>query len=320
MFRLTSRNEGRRAGKFVRDDIPGHCPLGVFGPMAMHYVSDRRKRSPRALGLHDLEEAGERPQNRVYFTLGLSSRPRSSDALCRGWGGQSPRSRKVGGRRPEFVREAVFGQRTGSRPETLETRVSAQALRTRSRSSCSTKLPPRARRPAQKMLARGFANGIFRADRKTVQFIDHIQDPQSRGGRRSYRKERRELRGGRRDFAIINRSFPKPTCRKLIALTRLWEPRIDFTPDSVRNEKSRLRKGDSTPPGPKARACAGSTVAAYNRGARRWPFLSEEPGVDRNSRGDGDVRRLPSSFVRQTGAAGQDTADRCPGRQATGWP
>jgi glucose-6-phosphate 1-dehydrogenase len=123
----------------------------------------------------------------------------------------------------------------------------------------------------QNMLALRFANGIFEPIWNR-QFIDHIQITVAESigieGRATYY----ERAGAIRDI-FQNHLL------QLVALTAM-EPPIDFTSDSVRNEKVKVLKSMHTP-GPKS-VVRGQYGRGYVEG-EEVPGYREEPGVDPNS-------------------------------------
>ncbi|HEY3207701.1 MAG TPA: glucose-6-phosphate dehydrogenase [Gaiellaceae bacterium] len=123
----------------------------------------------------------------------------------------------------------------------------------------------------QNMLALRFANGIFEPIWNR-QFIDHVQITvaESMGieGRAAYY----EHAGAIRDI-FQNHML------QLVALTAM-EPPIDFTSESVRNEKVKVLKSIHTP-GPK-HVVRGQYGRGYVEG-QEVPGYREEPGVDPNS-------------------------------------
>src|SRR5204862_2149020 len=123
----------------------------------------------------------------------------------------------------------------------------------------------------QNMLALRFANGIFEPLWNRL-IIDHVQITVAESigieGRAGYY----EKAGAIRDI-IQNHLL------QLVALTAM-EPPIDFTSDSVRNEKVKVLKSLSTP-GPRD-VVRGQYGRGYVEG-EEVPGYREEPGVDPNS-------------------------------------
>ena len=120
----------------------------------------------------------------------------------------------------------------------------------------------------QNMLALRFANGIFEPIWNR-QFIDHVQITVAESIGIEGRAEYYEQAGAIRDI-FQNHLL------QLLALTAM-EPPIDFTADSVRNEKVKVLQSIHTP-GPKSRRPWASTAAATSR-AQEVPGYREEPGV-----------------------------------------
>jgi len=123
----------------------------------------------------------------------------------------------------------------------------------------------------QNMLALRFANGIFEPIWNR-QFIDHIQITVAESIGIEARAAYYEQAGAIRDI-FQNHLL------QLVALTAM-EPPIDFTSDSVRNEKVKVLKSMHTP-GPK-----NVVRGQYGRGfveGEEVPGYREEPGVDPNS-------------------------------------
>jgi glucose-6-phosphate 1-dehydrogenase len=123
----------------------------------------------------------------------------------------------------------------------------------------------------QNMLALRFANGIFEPIWNR-QFIDHIQITVAESigieGRAAYYEQAGTIRDIFQNHLL-----------QLVALTAM-EPPIDFTSDSVRNEKVKVLKSMHTP-GPK-NVVRGQYGRGYVEG-EEVPGYREEPGVDPNS-------------------------------------
>jgi glucose-6-phosphate 1-dehydrogenase len=123
----------------------------------------------------------------------------------------------------------------------------------------------------QNMLALRFANGIFEPIWNR-QFIDHVQITVAESIGIENRAAFYERAGAIRDI-FQNHML------QLVALTAM-EPPIDFTADSVRNEKVKVLRALHTP-GPKH-----VVRGQYGRGfveGEEVPGYREEPGVDPNS-------------------------------------
>jgi len=123
----------------------------------------------------------------------------------------------------------------------------------------------------QNMLALRFANGIFEPIWNR-QFIDHVQITVAESIGIEARAAYYEKAGAIRDI-FQNHLL------QLVALTAM-EPPIDFTSDSVRNEKVKVLKSMHTP-GPK-NVVRGQYGRGYVEG-EEVPGYREEPGVDPNS-------------------------------------
>ncbi|HYX77483.1 MAG TPA: glucose-6-phosphate dehydrogenase, partial [Gaiellaceae bacterium] len=123
----------------------------------------------------------------------------------------------------------------------------------------------------QNMLALRFANGIFEPLWNRL-IVDHVQITvaESIGI---------ENRAGYYERAGAIRDIFQNHLLQLVALTAM-EPPIDFTSDSVRNEKVKVLKSLSTP-GPRD-VVRGQYGRGYVEG-EEVPGYREEPGVDPNS-------------------------------------
>jgi glucose-6-phosphate 1-dehydrogenase len=123
----------------------------------------------------------------------------------------------------------------------------------------------------QNMLALRFANGIFEPVWNR-QFIDHVQITVAESIGIEGRAGFYEQAGAIRDI-IQNHLL------QLVALTAM-EPPIDFTADSVRNEKVKVLRSLHTP-GPKS-VVRGQYARGFVEG-EEVPGYREEPGVARDS-------------------------------------
>jgi glucose-6-phosphate 1-dehydrogenase len=123
----------------------------------------------------------------------------------------------------------------------------------------------------QNMLALRFANGIFEPIWNR-QFIDHVQITVAESIGIENRASYYEQAGAIRDI-FQNHLL------QLVAITAM-EPPIDFTADSVRNEKVKVLKSIHTP-GPK-HVVRGQYGRGFVEGVE-VPAYREEPGVDPNS-------------------------------------
>jgi glucose-6-phosphate 1-dehydrogenase len=123
----------------------------------------------------------------------------------------------------------------------------------------------------QNMLALRFANGIFEPLWNRL-IIDHVQITVAESigieGRAGYYEKAGAIRDIFQNHLL-----------QLVALTAM-EPPIDFTSDSVRNEKVKVLKSISTP-GPRD-VVRGQYGRGYVEG-EEVPGYREEPGVDPNS-------------------------------------
>src|SRR5207253_2744036 len=123
----------------------------------------------------------------------------------------------------------------------------------------------------QNMLALRFSNGIFEPIWNR-QFIDHVQITVAESigieGRAAYYEQAGAIRDIFQNHLL-----------QLIALTAM-EPPIDFTADSIRNEKVKVLKAIHTP-GPK-HVARGQYGRGYIEG-QEVPSYREEDGVDPSS-------------------------------------
>ncbi|MDP9307743.1 MAG: glucose-6-phosphate dehydrogenase [Actinomycetota bacterium] len=221
----------------------------------MHYVSDEGK---LAEALRDLEERRGTAGNRVYY---LAVPPAAFDSIVE-WVGKH-RSRKGWTR---LIVEKPFGHDL----ESAE-RLNALLHKHFDESEIFRIDHYLGKETVQNMLALRFANGIFEPIWNR-QFIDHIQITVAETLGIEGRADYYEQAGAIRDI-FQNHLL------QLIALTAM-EPPIDFTADSVRNEKVKVLKAIHTP-GPK-HVVRGQYGPGYIEGQEVAGYR-EEPSVDPNS-------------------------------------
>ena len=239
--------------EFGRDDF--RDDVWEWLAQGMHYVSDQGK---LAESLRDLEERRGTAGNRVYY---LAVPPPAFDSIVE-WVGKH-RSRKGWTR---LIVEKPFGHDL----ESAE-RLNALLHKHFDESEIFRIDHYLGKETVQNMLALRFANGIFEPIWNR-QFIDHIQITVAETLGIEGRAEYYEQAGAIRDI-FQNHLL------QLIALTAM-EPPIDFTADSVRNEKVKVLKAIHTP-GPK-HVVRGQYGRGYIEG-QEVPGYREEAGVDPNS-------------------------------------
>jgi glucose-6-phosphate 1-dehydrogenase len=221
----------------------------------MHYVSDQGK---LAEALRDLEERRGTTGNRVYY---LAVPPPAFDSIVE-WVGKH-RSRKGWTR---LIVEKPFGHDL----ESAE-RLNALLHKHFEENEIFRIDHYLGKETVQNMLALRFANGIFEPIWNR-QFIDHIQITVAETLGIEGRAEYYEQAGAIRDI-FQNHLL------QLIALTAM-EPPIDFTAESVRNEKVKVLRAMHTP-GPK-NVVRGQYGRGFVEGVE-VPAYREEPGVAADS-------------------------------------
>jgi glucose-6-phosphate 1-dehydrogenase len=221
----------------------------------MHYVSDEDK-LPAAL--RDLEEHRGTTGSRVYY---LAVPPPAFVPIVE-WVGKH-RSRKGWTR---LIVEKPFGHDLESAQE-----LNALLHKHFDENEIFRIDHYLGKETVQNMLALRFANGIFEPIWNR-QFVDHIQITVAETLGIEGRADYYERAGAIRDI-FQNHLL------QLIALTAM-EPPIDFTADSVRNEKVKVLKAIHTP-GPK-HVVRGQYGRGYIEG-QEVPAYREESGVDPKS-------------------------------------
>jgi len=239
--------------EFGRDDF--RDDVWEWLAQGMHYVSDEGK---LAEALRAFEERRGTAGNRVYY---LAVPPPAFDGIV-DWVGKH-RSRKGWTR---LIVEKPFGHDL----ESAE-RLNALLHKHFDESEIFRIDHYLGKETVQNMLALRFANGIFEPIWNR-QFIDHIQITVAETLGIEGRAEYYEQAGAIRDI-FQNHLL------QLIALTAM-EPPIDFTADSVRNEKVKVLKAIHTP-GPK-HVVRGQYGRGYIEG-QEVPGYREDAGVDPKS-------------------------------------
>ena len=235
--------------EFGRDDF--RDDVWEWLAQGMHYVSDEGK---LAEALRDLEERRGTAGNRVYY---LAVPPPAFDSIVE-WVGKH-RSRKGWTR---LIVEKPFGHDL----ESAET-LNALLHKHFDESEIFRIDHYLGKETVQNMLALRFANGIFEPIWNR-QFVDHVQITvaESLGI---------ENRAGYYEQAGAIRDIFQNHLLQLLAITAM-EPPIDFTADSVRNEKVKVLRAIHTP-GPK-HVVRGQYGPGYVEG-EEVPGYREEAGV-----------------------------------------